>query len=285
MPTRLMKHVPAIALALALATPAVAQDEAVTADTVVATVNGEEITLAHMLMIRASLPDQYQQLPNDVLWDGILDQIIQQQVLSQDDGAEETRRVRVALENERRSLLAAEVVSVVAADALTDEAVQAMYEEQYVNGDQGMEFNASHILVETVEEAQTIIEELNGGADFAEVARAKSTGPSGANGGALGWFSAGMMVQAFQDAVEGLEDGAISEPVETQFGWHVIKRNESRAKAAPALDEVRTEIEGTLQQEAVQVFIGEAVEAAEVTRTAKEDIDTSVLSNIELLEQ
>jgi peptidyl-prolyl cis-trans isomerase C len=281
--TNLITKMSAGAFALMLALPVQAQDT-LTADSVVATVNGTEITLGHMLMVRASLPDQYQQLPDDVLWDGIMDQIVQQTVLSQQDSGEETRRIKLALENERRALLAAQVIEGIVGDAITDEAVQAMYDETYLQGEQSEEYNASHILVETEEEAAAIVAELNGGADFAEVARAKSTGPSGPNGGQLGWFGAGMMVPEFQTAVEELEVGAISGPVQTQFGWHVIILNEKRTKEAPALEAVRGEIENQLSQQAVTQKIDELTDAATVTRTAKEEVDTSVLSNIGLLE-
>ena len=282
--TNLITKLSASAFALMLALPVQAQDT-LTADSVVATVNGTEITLGHMLMVRASLPDQYQQLPDDVLWDGIMDQIVQQTVLSQQDSGEETRRVRIALENERRALMAAQVIEGLVSSAVTDDAVQEIYEQTYLQAEQAEEFNASHILVESEEEAAAIVDELNGGADFAEVARAKSTGPSGPNGGQLGWFAAGMMVPEFQTAVEELEVGAISGPVQTQFGWHVIILNEKRTKEAPALDAVRGEIENQLSQQAVTQKIDELTNAAEVTRTAKEEVDTSVLSNIGLLEE
>lgn len=282
--TNLITKLSASAFALMLALPVQAQDT-LTADSVVATVNGTEITLGHMLMVRASLPDQYQQLPDDVLWDGIMDQIVQQTVLSQQDSGEETRRVRIALENERRALMAAQVIEGLVSSAVTDDAVQEIYEQTYLQAEQAEEFNASHILVESEEEAAAIVDELNGGADFAEVARAKSTGPSGPNGGQLGWFAAGMMVPEFQTAVEELEVGAISGPVQTQFGWHVIILNEKRTKEAPALDSVRGEIENQLSQQAVTQKIDELTSAAEVTRTAKEEVDTSVLSNIGLLEE
>lgn len=282
--TNLITKLSASAFALMLALPVQAQDT-LTADSVVATVNGTEITLGHMLMVRASLPDQYQQLPDDVLWDGIMDQIVQQTVLSQQDSGEETRRVRIALENERRALMAAQVIEGLVSSAVTDDAVQEIYEQTYLQAEQAEEFNASHILVESEEEAAAIVDELNSGADFAEVARAKSTGPSGPNGGQLGWFAAGMMVPEFQTAVEELEVGAISGPVQTQFGWHVIILNEKRTKEAPALDAVRGEIENQLSQQAVTQKIDELTSAAEVTRTAKEEVDTSVLSNIGLLEE
>lgn len=281
--SKLITKLSAGAFALLMALPVHAQDT-LDADSVVATVNGTEVTLGHMLMVRASLPEQYQQLPDDVLWDGILDQIVQQSLLSQQAADEDDNRIVLALENERRALRAAQVIEGVVDAAVTDETVQNFYDEAYLQGEPTEEFNASHILVATEEEAAAIIEDLNGGADFAAVAAEKSTGPSGPNGGSLGWFGPGMMVPEFQTAVEEMEVGAISKPVQTQFGWHVIKLNEKRNQEAPTLDSVRAEIESQLSQQAVTRHLEELTDAAEVTRTAKEEIDTSVLSNLNLLE-
>ncbi len=272
----------AAALAFTFAIPAQAEELGV--DSVMATVDGVDITLGHMLMVRALLPEQYQQLGDDVLWDGILDQLIQQQVLSTDALAVETPRVRIALDNERRTQLASVVIATLADKAVTEEALQAAYEAEYMNGDQGVEYNASHILVNTEEEAQALVGELSTGADFATLAKDKSTGPSGPNGGSLGWFSKGMMVEPFQEAVEKLEPGAVAGPVKTQFGWHVIKLNETRIKEAPALDTVRPALEAQIRQQVVAQKIDELVGTANVTRTEKEKIDTSILSKIDLLE-
>ena len=282
--TNLITKLSASAFALMLALPVQAQDT-LTADSVVATVNGTEITLGHMLMVRASLPEQYQQLPDDVLWDGIMDQIVQQTVLGQETSDEESRRVQIALENERRALMAAQAVEEIVDGAVNEEAVQALYEETYLQGESTEEFNASHILVETEEEAAAIVEDLRGGADFVEVAREKSTGPSGPNGGQLGWFGPGMMVPEFEAAVETLEVGAISDPVQTQFGWHVITLNEKRNQEAPELESVRQELESILSQNAVTRKIDELTTAADISRTSGEEVDTSVLSNLDLLEE
>ncbi|MFZ5963108.1 peptidylprolyl isomerase [Thalassococcus sp. BH17M4-6] len=286
--SKLITKLSITATALMLALPVQAQDSTDTAtpgaDTVVATVNGTEITLGHMLMVRAGLPEQYQQLPADVLWNGIMDQLVQQTALSQTDDAAETKRVTLALENERRALLAAEAIAVVAEEQVTEEQVQAAYDAKYAAETLGNEYDASHILVETEEEAQAIVEELNGGADFAELAAEKSTGPSGPNGGSLGWFGAGMMVAPFQAAVEEMEVGTISAPVQTQFGWHVIRLNDTRTEEAPALEAVRAELLSELQGQLVENRIEEVVGAAEVTRMAPGDIDTSLLNQLDLLE-
>lgn len=281
MANSLFKLGAAAALALTTALPVQAQS----LDTVAATVNGTDITLGHMLVVRSTLPEQYQQLPENVLWDGILDQLIQQQVLADDDKARETARVTLAIDNERRSLLAAEAIKSIADTAVSEDAVRAAYEADFAGDGMGKEFNASHILVETEAEAEELVAQLNDGADFAELAKTSSTGPSGPNGGELGWFGAGMMVEPFQNAVDQMEVGEVSGPVQTQFGWHVIKLNDTRDKAAPALDEVRGEIETTLQQDAVKNYIDAALGAATVTRMDAADAPIEALSNMQLLEE
>jgi peptidyl-prolyl cis-trans isomerase C len=297
----------AMALALALSAPAWAQDTAapateapaatseetaaatpardVTAETVVATVDGKDITLGHMILIRQSLPQQYAQLPDNVLFQGILDQLIQQSALQGNYSGDTPVRVRLAMENEERALLAAEEVGALLETAVTDEAIQKAYDATYANAEGETEFKAAHILVETEEEAKAVAEEVKGGADFAEVAKAKSTGPSGPNGGALGWFGKGMMVPEFETAVMALEPGAVSDPVQTQFGWHVIKLEETRVKEAPALDEVRGELKAKVEQEAVKAHIDALVEKANVDKSGAEGIDPANLSNLDLLEK
>ncbi|MFG6499181.1 peptidylprolyl isomerase [Sulfitobacter sp. 1A13191] len=271
-----------LALAAAVALPVAAQDEP-GLDTVVATVNDTEITLGHMIVARASLPQQYQQLPEDVLFKGLLDQLVQQTALADSFTGELPPRVTLSLENETRSLTAGEAIEGVMAEPVSDEELQAAYDAQYSDAEPEPEFNASHILVETKEEADAIKTELDGGADFAELAKEKSTGPSGPGGGSLGWFGPGMMVPAFEEAVAGMEAGSVSEPVETQFGWHVIKLNETRTAEAPALEDVREELETQIRQTNVQEAIESLTDSAEVDRSAAEGIDPSVLNNIEWL--
>ncbi len=257
-------------------------DEAPSTDTVVATVNGTEITLGHMALARATLPQQYQDLPAEVLFPGILDQLISQTALSQSYEGDVPPRITLALENERRSLIAGEVIESVMADAVTDDLLKAAYDEQYATTSLGAEYNASHILVETEEEAIAIKADLDGGADFAQTAREKSTGPSGPGGGSLGWFGPGMMVPSFEAAVVSLEAGAISDPVQTQFGWHVIILNETRVKEAPKMEDVRAELEQKIRSEAVQAKITELTEAADVDRSAGNALDPNLLNSVDV---
>ena len=270
-------------VAASLALPVAAQDE-VKADTVVATVNGTDITIGHMIIARATLPEQYQQLPPEVLFTGILDQLVQQTALAQSFEGALPSRVTLAIENEQRQLVAGEVIEKNMAAPIPQDELNAAYAETYGSAEPSEEYNAAHILVETEEEALAIIEEIEGGADFAEVAKEKSTGPSGPGGGDLGWFGPGMMVPAFEEAVVELEVGAVSTPVKTQFGWHVIKLSEKRLKDAPPLEEVQAELETQIRQVRVQKAIEQMTEEADVDRSASEGVDPTVLTNLGLLE-
>ena len=265
------------------ASPALAED-APTADTVVATVNGTAITLGHMMLVRADLPAQYQQLPDDVLFQGILDQIVSQTLLEQSLNGDVPVAVRLATENEHRSLMAAEAIRNLIATGLTDEAVKAAYDEKYA-GDPGKEYHAAHILVETEDEAKALIAQLQEGADFATLAKEHSTGPSGPSGGDLGWFGTGQMVPEFEEAVVALEPGAFTlVPVQTQFGWHVIILHESRAAEAPTLDDVRGEIESELQTQLVEQRIEELRSTAAIDQAAESSFDPAILKDPSLLE-
>ncbi len=190
----------AAAIILGVSATTVAAQDQVTADTVVATVNGTEIKLGHMILVRENLPAQYQQLAPEQLFEGILKQIIQQTVLADLAKNNSAQRIEFALDNEKRLMQASSVVDQIMSETLTEDAIQSAYDQAYANFDGGQEFNASHILVATEEDASAIVADLRAGADFAETAREKSTGPSGPNGGQLGWFGPGMMVPPFEAA-------------------------------------------------------------------------------------
>ncbi|MEX3017217.1 peptidylprolyl isomerase [Gymnodinialimonas hymeniacidonis] len=270
------------AMALALAAPAYA-DGHVNGETVLATVNGEAITVGHLIAMRQMLPAEYQTLPDEVLFDGMLEQLIQQQVLAEAAEASDiSREMQLGLENERRAFLAAMFMDDVAMAELTEEELQAEYDAIYGDAEPTVEYNAAHILLETEEEAQAIIDQLAEGADFAELAAENSIGPSGPNGGALGWFGAGMMVPEFEEAVFALEVGGVSAPVQTQFGWHVVLLNETREQPLPTLEEVAPELEEELRRARVDARLQELTEAAEIERPEVE-IDPAVIRDQALI--
>ncbi|MGA9433734.1 MAG: peptidylprolyl isomerase [Roseobacter sp.] len=283
----MQKHltlVAAVMLAAQVASPLQAQEATdISPDTVVATVNGQDITLGHMIAARATLPEQFDQAAPQDLYNGILQQLIQQTALAQRIDTLPPL-VALTLENEERSLKAGEAVEAALLDAVTDEDLQAAYDAQYANVEPQEEYNASHILLETEEEAIAAIEEIEGGAEFATVAREKSTGPSGPNGGELGWFGAGMMVPSFESAVIALEVGEVSAPVQTQFGWHVITLNDARKQSVPTLDEVREELLTGLRNEAARTIITSAPDDQDVILPELEGIDPAILIQRELLE-
>jgi len=160
---------------------------------------------------------------------------VQQQLLASDIDEEPTR-VTMAIANERRALLAGEVINTITNGAVTDEAIQQAYNARFDDAEPATQYNASHLLVETEEEAIAAKARITDGEEFADVARDVSTGPTGPNGGNLGWFGAGQMVPEFEAAVVALEPGAVSDPVQTQFGWHVVTLNETRLEEQPELD-------------------------------------------------
>ena len=279
----MMKHLlslPVLGLVAALALPAAAQD----ASKVVATVNGTDITIGHMIVARATLPPQFQELPDQVLFDGILEQLVQQTLLAQSFEGELPNRAQLSLQNETRSLTAGEAMELVLETAITPEAVQAAYDARFDGVPATTEYNASHILVETEETALAVIEEITGGADFAETAQTRSTGPSGPNGGQLGWFGTGAMVPSFEAAVVALEVGGLSAPVQTQFGWHVIILNDTRVKERPTLEEVRGELEEDVRAAAVDARIAELTTEADIDQPDVTDVDPAVLKDLTLVD-
>lgn len=269
------------ALSLMLAMPAAAQDS-VDAGTVLATVGGNDITLGHVIAMLTVLPPEYQGLPDNVLLDGLLEQLVQQEVLAAVAESDIGMIERLGLENERRAFLAASFIDRIGSAPISDADLQVEYDAQFGSVGPVTEYNASHILLESEADAQDVIAALAEGADFAELARERSTGPSGPNGGALGWFTAGMMVPTFEEAVFALAVGEVSAPVETQFGWHVILLNETRDQAPPSLDDVRAELEDGLRRARVTAAMEELTAAADIVRPEIQ-IDPAVIRDLDLL--
>lgn len=275
-----MKFVISATLAAGLSAPAFAQD--VSADTVLATVNGTEITLGHVIAASATLPEQYQQAPDEALLDGLLENLIQQEILA-NAVTDVPRAVTLAAENAKRSLLAGTALDAAFAEAVSDEALQAAYDARVAGFESSKEFDASHILLASEEEAIAVKEMIDGGADFAETAKEKSTGPSGPNGGALGWFGAGMMVPEFEAAVVNMAKGDVSDPVQTQFGWHLIALNDTRDTTPPTLEELRAELASGIEQGVAESLIESLTAEASVDRIDLESFDAANIRNIDLL--
>lgn len=277
---KITRHFVTFFVTVFTATSSIAQ-QAPTSETVVVTVNGKDITVGHVIALANRLPDRFKQLPDIDLFKGVVDQLIQQSLLSHEVDAD-SKAIRLSIENEIRALLATVALGEVEDAATTDELIEKAYNDQYSDATGTQEFNAAHILVKTENEAKDLITKLESGVDFAQLARAKSTGPSGPNGGALGWFGLGQMVPQFEQAVVIMDIGAISPPVKTQFGWHVIKLNEKREKPAAPLVDVRAQLIERLQAVAVEKYLNNIELTADIKRSDRK-FDPSIIRQSKLL--
>lgn len=279
-----MRFLAGAILSAGLALPVLAED-APTAATVVATVNGTEITLGHMIVARESLPEQYKALPADVLFKGILDQLVQQTALEQSMEGKLTRRDALQMENDQRGYVSSRALEGVVLGAVTDEALQAAYDAKFKDAKPQTEYSASHILVADEAKAKELLAQLEGGADFAELAKANSTDTgSGANGGDLGWFGLGMMVKPFEEAVVAATPGKVVGPAKTDFGYHLILVKETRIAAQPTLDDLRDELASEIEKKAIEAHVKSITEAAKIEKPG-EGIDPALLSDLTLLDK
>jgi peptidyl-prolyl cis-trans isomerase C len=225
-----------------------------------AEVDGVILTLGELIAIRRELPEQYQSLPDEVLFDGIIEQMIDQMLLAEAGrkaALDKRPAVAMNLLNQQRAILAdAYLRSEVEARA-TPEAVEALYSERYTGAEPQQEVRAGHILVEAEEKAIELKAQLDGGADFAALAAEHGTDGTAQRGGDLGWFVRTDMVPEFADAAFAMEPGTISDPVKSAFGWHLIKLDEKRDRPAPALAEVQDALLGeVIQQAQVAIVAG-----------------------------
>ncbi len=275
----------AFAATLAFTAPLMAEAEA-TRDTLLATVNGTEITLGHLLAARDTLPDQFRNMPPEALFQPLVEQLIEQTAIMQQAEGTLTAREQIAFENEQRAFIANAALTRAAEAALSEDNINEAYTAfvtEFDGREPMPEFNASHIIVETEEEALALRAQLEDGADFAELARENSMDGAAAGGGSLGWFGLGAMIPEFEQAVQTLEVGEYMGPLETQFGWHLVLLNDTRMSQAPALDEVREALAETLQREAAQAELARARDAATIER-AYEGLDPALLLQSDLLD-
>lgn len=234
--------------------------------TVLATVNGTPITQPVFDVYTAQRKTSH---PGNAEEDqaAILEELINLELMRQEGvskGLNTSQEVLATLDQQQRTLIAsAAIKDFMQNNPVSDETLQQLYDAQV--GKPGTEYNARHILVKSKEEAEAIIKELDGGADFEALAKEKSTGPSGASGGQLGWFSAAQMVKPFSDATAQLEKGSYTkEPVQTQFGWHVILLEDSRESTPPAFDEVKDRLKIMVANQQLQQHLKQIRESANV---------------------
>ena len=252
------------------------------AKTVLATVNGTEITVGHVIAMQTRLPPEYKALEDSVLFNGILDQLIQQQVTADVVENKNNAAVRFGYENGMRAYLSNEFIIALNKKSIDGAAVQAIYDKDYSKLPSTQEYKAAHILLKNEIDAVNVKKLIDSGGAFSDLARKKSIGPSSPQGGALGWFGKGAMVPEFEKVVLELKDGEVSNPVQTQFGWHIVKRAGSRLLPPPDLEEMRAEIEGFLKDTSIKEALETATSRAEIKRSDI-SVDPSIIRNVELL--
>lgn len=219
----------------------------------VATINGEKIWLDQVMQAAEGLPPEYRNKPMQEYFGDIVADIIDTKLAAkagEDAKLTDDPLVQDAMKLAGERILAEAWLAVTVREKMTDEALQQAYDTFVADEASREQITASHILVAAEEDAIAIIKNLNDGADFAEIAKEKSTGPSGPNGGELGTFGRGQMVPAFETAAFALPAGSFSAtPVQTQFGWHVIKVSEKAVKPAPSFDDMRDQLVNSLSRQ------------------------------------
>lgn len=247
------KRLAIVALSFGVFSTAIAQAE------VVASVNGADIeqsTFEFYLENRLQKPLlQVTAEERELVLNEIKDiYILTTQPRAKELAAEPKLKAQIELQH-RAAIAQAVATDWLANNPASEEEIQAAYDAQALLSPD-LQYKARHILVETQSSAADLIARLDAGANFEELAQTYSTGPSGPAGGDLGWFSPNQMVAPFSDAVANMEDGAYTKtPVQTEFGWHVILREESRANEAPPLESVRDAVKNNVEQMNFQRYL------------------------------
>ncbi len=242
-------------------------------DEVVATVNDSEITLGEVLEYKTQLPPTFLQGTPDEQLQQIVDQLAAQHLLA--DEAVEGPLLDLQINNVIRTTKANAALQAYVDENMTDEYLQQVYQDEVASQPDVTEWHAKHILVPTEEEAQAALDRINGGESFDDVAKEVSKDGSAAQGGDLGWFGPGRMVPEFEKAVSELEVGAVSEPVQSQFGYHVIMLEETRVAEKPKFEDIEPQLREYAQSLSVEKRVNELKEGA--TITISEGLEPEVL--------
>ena len=222
---------------------------------IVANVNNEDISLETMIHAMNELPPEIQSQPFMSYYEDLLERVIDIKLFAQEGKKmklDEEPSVRAAIDFVIEKVLMQAFLSKYVQENIKEENLKASYNNFIADETSREEIKASHILMDTESEAIDVINMLNDGDDFAELAKNKSTGPSGPSGGDLGWFKRGQMVPPFEKAAFSLNKNEISQrPVQTQFGWHVIKIFDKRIPEAPSYESMKSKLIQDLERKIV----------------------------------
>ena len=243
---------------------------------IVAEVNDDKISLETLIIAANELPEDIQSQPFINYYDDLLERIIDINLISQaakNQNLHNDPNVISAIEFIEKKILMQAYLSNIVQNSLTENEIQTAYKYFIADTSLREEIKASHILLETKNEAENIIKLLKKGQLFSDLAKTYSTGPSGPTGGDLGWFSRGRMVPSFEKAAFDLKLGNITEkPIQTQFGWHVIKVNDKRLPDPPDYESVKFQLAQDIERRVVAKTIEELKANARIKKMSVEDL-------------
>ena len=265
-----------------LAPPVLAQDadnqdaDAEAALQTVLTIDGKDFSVNLVGTIITQLPEDIRRQPPQTYYDRIIDDIIDTYLAanaSRQSGVADNPIVREIADRARDRVLDEAWIQQTVNERITEEMIIQSYDDFVADAESRAEVRARHILVDTKETAENVITRLDGGEDFATLAKELSTGPSGPNGGELGYFRRGDMLPAFEIAAFGIDSGSYSPaPVQTQYGWHIIYIEDRRVAPAPPIEQMRDQLVQTLSIKMISMIVSELRADASIERMSFEDL-------------
>ena len=244
---------------------------------IVANVNNEDISLETMIHAMNELPPEIQSQPFMSYYENLLERVIDIKLFAQEGKKmklDEEPSVRAAIDFVIEKVLMQAFLSKYVQENIKEENLKASYNNFIADETSREEIKASHILMDTESEAIDVINMLNDGDDFAELAKNKSTGPSGPSGGDLGWFKRGQMVPPFEKAAFSLNKNEITQiPVQTQFGWHVIKIFDKRIPEAPSYENMKSKLIQDLERKIVSKKIQDLLNDALIEKLSSSELE------------
>ena len=258
----------------------VLSQEKLSANTPLIVVNGKSVKLGSAIIAFTKIREANREIDEKTIFSQIIQQLINEELLSQNI-KKQNGLTKLSIEHETRSAKAAQMVSKVLKNFPPESLVRTVYEDIKKNTLNNLEYNASHILLKSEDEAKAVLEKLND-SNFEEMAKKNSIGPSKKNGGNLDWFDLSKMVPEFSTAVMVLEEGKVSQPVKTQFGWHIIRLNNHRFKPLPTREDLEPELIQKLSQSRIDELVRVKSEEATIELLNK-NVDSSLIRNLELL--
>ena len=265
----LIRHAAALGLAAGIGLTGLAAGAA-DDDPIAAVVDGEVIRRSHLEAQKTTLPAHFQAVPLAVIYNHIRDRAIELRLVlaeARETGIEQDEEVMRRLEESRRTILQDVFIQRYLDERITEEELRRRYDILLPTIPRPEEVRARHILVDSEDEARAIIAEIQAGADFAEVAKARSQGPTAADGGDIGYAGRDSLMPAFAELAFSLEAGQMADrPAETQFGWHVVMIEDKRQAPPPSIEEVRDGLADEITRDAIAELLRRLSTGAKIER-------------------